>query len=108
MRRLLQLFVLAAVLACGIHPGEPAEAHENPAEHLLHAESHMPANHDDPVHEGTGKVAHAGHSHCPMAPDASSPACNSAPAPATVAPFAPPAKPLESFSQPPPVEPPAA
>jgi diadenosine tetraphosphatase ApaH/serine/threonine PP2A family protein phosphatase len=108
MRRLLQLFVLAAVLACGMHPGEPAQAHEDPAEHVLHAESHMPTNAEDDRRDGSGTIAHAGHSHCPMAPDPGATGDHDAPAPAAVPLFARPVKPLESFSQPPLVEPPAA
>lgn len=106
MRRAVQLFVMLAVLVCGMHAGEPAEAHEDAGYHLLHAEAHMPADHAE---EGghSDKVAHAGHQHCPLAADHGSPPVSPAAPFAGVQPFARDIAALESLSRAPPVEPPA-
>lgn len=108
MRRFLQLLVLAAVLACGIHPGEPAMAHEDAAHHLLHAESHLQTGDGEDGHQSSDRIAHAGHNHCPLAPDADSTGGGDAPFQTAAPPFAYLVKPLESLSRAPPVEPPSA
>ena len=108
MRRLLQTLLLVAVFLCGVHPGEPAQAHEDPAQHLLHLDSHMPDTGDDGAPADAEQVPAAGHQHCPMsAGDHFAPVACTAPHNASLL-FARPAATLASLTRAPPVEPPAA
>jgi len=63
MRRLFHLLLLAAVLWAGLHPAEPALAHEDSVNHQFEAGIALG---DDAAHESTQEAAHAGHHHCPI------------------------------------------
>lgn len=107
MRRVLHILLMIAVLCCGIHLGEDAAAHEGaPAYEIEHATPLPPDDADDPCE--TGKVAHAGHHHCPVASDPSPGALPSEIASSDALLFCRPVAALRSRSLPPPVEPPAA
>jgi hypothetical protein len=108
MRRALHILMLVAVFLCGAHPGEPAQAHEDPAQHILHLDSHMPDEDGGTGPSDADHVIHAGHQHCPLAADdRGAPFACEAPR-ADVPLFAPPVAALASLTRAPPLEPPAA
>lgn len=108
MRRAIQILVLVAVFLCGAHPGEPAQAHEDPAQHLLHLDSHMPDQDGGAGPSDADHVIHAGHQHCPLAADDRDAAHSCEAPPSDAPPFAPPIAPLASLTRAPPLQPPAA
>ena len=111
MRRVLHLLMAIALLVSGLHLGEDAHAHESAALHELE-QTHPPATdpNDDPgdSHDGTGKVAHAGHHHCPVAPDQDHGPALGAVLVSSADHCSRPAAALSSLTRAPPLEPPAA
>lgn len=106
MRRLFHLLLLAAVLWSGLHPAEPALAHEDSLNHQF--EAGIVLGGDDASHESTQEAAHAGHHHCPIGTchvDASPLSPIEARRPLL---FAKPPETLGSLAQAPPLQPPAA
>lgn len=104
MRSAIRLLTMLCLLWCGLHIAEPAAAHGGPvAEHQ--AVDTAPTNPSDTTPE---QGTHAGHHHCPVAPDQSlaDGACATTLTAAT--PLAPRAAALASLTRAPPLQPPAA
>jgi hypothetical protein len=104
MRRGLHLLIILCVLMCGMHLGEPAEAHEG----LSHSEYSESVGNDDGAPREPAKFGQGGHNQCPITPDQTG-----APAVAQLLPvdamlFASPVAVLHSLSQAPPLDPPLA
>ena len=105
MRRLLHLLILAAVLWSGLHPAEPALAHEGSVNHQL--EAGLAAD-ENASGEGAQEAAHAGHHHCPVGTcHGEGPGLNQSLAARPLL-FARPQAILGSLAQAPPLQPPAA
>jgi hypothetical protein len=66
--RILQLFLMFAVICCGVHV-EPLQAHSQVAFHASEAEHHEAGDDQREGDEGAAEAAHAVHHHCPIAPD---------------------------------------
>ncbi|KKC24612.1 hypothetical protein [Sphingomonas sp. SRS2] len=105
MRRFLHLLILTAVLCCGVHIGNEAQAREHVAQQLLETQDH-----DDSgaaPHGAPGNAADGGHHHCPAAPGPRAASIGGAIVVKAILCAAPVAV-LYSRSQQPPVEPPSA
>lgn len=107
MRRAMHLLVALAVLWCGLHlsPAEADESFGADGAALILQDADCEGDRTD--HE-LPHVAHAGHSHCPVASDDGRGPVLTDPFLAEVTPFAASPKVLTSRSQAPPIEPPAA
>ncbi|OYW45723.1 MAG: hypothetical protein B7Z08_03180 [Sphingomonadales bacterium 32-68-7] len=108
MHRAFNFLLLVALLVSALHMGEDAHAHESAElHHLEHA--HLADPNDDPgdSHDGTGKVAHSGHHHCPIAAENHGPTL-SAPLAGAALHCVRPVAALVSLSRAPPLEPPSA
>jgi len=108
MRALVHLLLIFSVLWCGSHLGEPAQAHEHGAEQALTLDAHLLPGDGDGAGETPGEHAKGGHHHCPIAPDGLAAPALCDPVPATAPLFARRIATLNSLSQAPPVQPPAA
>jgi hypothetical protein len=108
MRRALHFLTIVTVLMCGLHVGEPAQAHAltDQLEHAAVADA-VPDD-GDPADQGTEKAAHANHHHCPIAAEQKAPAPSDNLLLGDPILFARPIAAMKSFSQAPPVEPPSA
>lgn len=94
-----------ALLASGLHLGEPAHAGENGLRHQLAHGSHMPDTGDD--ESRPADAAHASHHHCPVAPDAALGPVLPAPMKAAGTLHGSTSASLASFSRAPPLQPPS-
>ena len=102
---LLRFLVIVGVLLCSMHLAEPASAHAVGDDNGLH----LSASHDDrDTGEAPVKIAHSGHHHCPVAPDPSERAAQSAEPAVGALLYAAPASRLASRAPPPPLDPPLA
>ncbi|KRB80828.1 hypothetical protein ASE00_17585 [Sphingomonas sp. Root710] len=106
MRRALHLLILAAVLCCGLHLGNEAQAREHVAQHLLETGNHDDAG-DDGASDAAADLADGGHHHCPASPAPRLAAICGPSAPKALL-TAMPVAVLHSRSSRPPVEPPLA
>lgn len=108
MRRALHFLTIVTVLMCGLHVGEPAQAHAltDQLEHAARAD--VVPDDGDPADQGTDKAAHASHHHCPVAAEQKVPAASDILLLGDAILFVRPIAAMESLSQAPPVEPPAA
>ncbi len=100
----LRLLLIVMLFWCGLHAAAPAWAHEEArAVQFAGASDELPADRDAP-----GEPAHAGHHHCPVAPDPCAGNATGVPVARTSSIFPPRAAPLRSHAQAPPLQPPAA
>ncbi|ATE63746.1 hypothetical protein [Rhizorhabdus dicambivorans] len=107
MRRLWPLLIIFAVLCCGLHVGEADTAHVAIEHHQLASDDPAAADNGDDRPELPGKIADAGHHHCPVAPDQAPPLLLCRAAPVALLTSRPVAI-LSSLALAPPVEPPSA
>lgn len=108
MSRALHLLIMLCVLMCGLHLGEPAQAHDGPAQPEYAQNAATDSDKDDRVPGESTKLGQGGHSHCPMTPEQTgAPAFAQLPL-ADAMLFAAPVTVLHSLSQAPPVDPPLA
>jgi hypothetical protein len=104
--RAFRLLLMISVFLCGLHAAEPVQAHDESVHHDLTAGSDTGSGEDS--HSGAEKAAHAAHHHCPMAPDQAAAEADATSGRDGMAHFARSAAALNSRSQAPPLEPPAA
>ncbi|MEJ5975615.1 hypothetical protein WG901_03145 [Novosphingobium sp. PS1R-30] len=105
MRRLVHFLVILTVLLCGTHLS-PAEA-DALTDHATEARAHAEHGDEVPGDSHTG-AAHAGHHHCPIAPDPHAMASQCDATPMTPLLFDRPVARLRSRATAPPIQPPAA
>lgn len=108
MRCALHLLIILCVLMCGLHLGEPAEAHGGhlQTEHAQGATTDLGKDNEGPAE--SAKLGQGTHSHCPMTPDQTGAVAIAPAAPADMILFVTPVAVLHSLSQAPPVDPPLA
>ena len=107
MRTALKCLLVIALVLSGLHLGEPAHAGEDPLDHQLAHASHMPDIGDEDS-ESAPHMAHAGHHHCPLAPDGESTPVVQPGASAAAIHSSRPVTELHSLKRAPPLEPPSA
>lgn len=108
MRHLVHLLLILTVFWCGSHLGEPAQAHERSAEQAWALDAHLLPDDGNEPDKGPGDHAYGGHHHCPVAPDGHAALALRDMEPANALLFARRIAALNSLSQAPPVQPPAA
>lgn len=104
MRAAIRLLTLLCLLWCGVHVAEPAAAHGGPVAEHQAIDAGQPSPSDSVPEQGT----HAGHHHCPIAPDQRLAEAAAAPALGTTRPVAAATDALASLTRAPPLQPPAA
>lgn len=105
MRAAIRLLTMLCLLWCGLHVAEPAAAHDVSGDTIVALAGAAPA---DPCDAGSERSAHAGHHHCPIAPDQRLAATTGAPDFTAGAPVTSPTAALASLTRAPPLQPPAA
>ncbi|MCW1428109.1 hypothetical protein [Novosphingobium sp. JCM 18896] len=106
MRRVVHLLVILTVLLCGSHLS-PAEA-DALTDHVAEARAHAQHGEDESPSDTHTGAAHAGHHHCPIAPDPHPAAALCRPAPLAALLFDRPVTRLRSLATAPPTQPPSA